>query len=61
MNKNRIFIKKSMIKAVIGIGHLGSIHLKLLNESIHFNVIGCFDNNFESKNKLPDRFLFLKT
>ena len=38
-----------MIKAgIIGIGHLGSIHLKLLNESIHFNVIGCFDNNFQN-------------
>lgn len=61
MNKNRIFIKKSMIKVgVIGVGHLGSIHLKLLNESIHFNVIGCFDNNFESKNKLPDTIPFFE-
>ena len=61
MNKNRIFIKKSMIKAgVIGIGHLGSIHLRLLNESIHFSVIGCFDNNFESKNKLPDTIPFFE-
>ena len=50
-----------MIKAgIIGIGHLGSIHLKLLNESIHFNVIGCFDNNFESKNKLPEEIPFFE-
>ena len=35
-----------MIKVgVIGIGHLGSIHLKLLSESNSFKVVGCFDKN----------------
>jgi predicted dehydrogenase len=43
-NKNRIFEKKIMIKAgVIGAGHLGNIHLKLLNESNFFKLIGYFD------------------
>lgn len=33
-----------MIKAgVIGAGHLGNIHLKLLNESNFFKLIGYFD------------------
>ena len=40
-NKYRIFEKKNMIKAgVVGAGHLGSIHLKLLNESKYFELIG---------------------
>ena len=35
-----------MIKiGVIGIGHLGSIHLKLLSESNSYKVVGCFDKN----------------
>ena len=34
---------------VIGIGHLGSIHLKLLSESKTFKVIGCFDKNKDLK------------
>ena len=35
-----------MIKVgVIGVGHLGSIHLKLLKESIYYDLIGCFDTN----------------
>ena len=34
---------------VIGIGHLGSIHLKLLSESKTFKVIGCFDKNTDLK------------
>ena len=50
-----------MIKTgVIGIGHLGLIHLKLLNESIYFNVIGCHDSNFESKNKLGEKITFFE-
>ena len=35
-----------MLKAgVIGAGHLGSIHLKLLNQSDYFKLIGYFDIN----------------
>jgi len=40
-----------MIKAgVIGVGHLGSIHLKLLKKSIFFELIGYFDTNKEISN-----------
>ena len=42
-----------MIKAgVVGVGHLGSIHLKLLIESPYFDVVGCFDNNSKIKDSL---------
>ena len=42
-----------MIKAgVVGVGHLGSIHLKLLTESPHFDVIGCFDSNSKIKESI---------
>jgi predicted dehydrogenase len=42
-----------MIKAgLVGVGHLGSIHLKLLTESPHFDVIGCFDSNSKTKESL---------
>ena len=40
-----------MIKAgVIGVGHLGSIHLKLLKKSNFFELIGYFDTNKEISN-----------
>jgi len=46
-----------MIKAgVIGIGHLGSIHLKLLKESDFFKLIGYYDINKKPKNH--DKLLF---
>ena len=41
---------------VIGIGHLGSIHLKLLSESKTFKVIGCFDKNKDLKTKFSSEF-----
>ena len=47
-----------MIKAgVIGAGHLGSIHLKLLKESNFFELIGFFDTNTKISN-INDEFLF---
>ena len=46
-----------MIKAgIIGIGHLGSIHLKLLKESDFFKLIGYYDINKKPKNH--DKLLF---
>ena len=46
-----------MIKAgVIGIGHLGSIHLKLLKESDFFKLIGYYDINKKPTNH--DKLLF---
>jgi len=43
---------------VIGIGHLGSIHLKLLLESDSFKVIGCFDKNTSLKSKINSDVYF---
>ena len=43
---------------VIGIGHLGSIHLKLLLESNSFKVIGCFDKNTSLKSKINSEVYF---
>ena len=37
---------------VFGAGHLGKIHLKLLNESKMFNLIGFYDVNPDIQKKL---------
>ena len=41
---------------VFGAGHLGKIHLKLLNESKIFNLIGFFDVNIEHSVKIEKEF-----
>ena len=41
---------------VFGAGHLGKIHLKLLNESKIFNLIGFFDVNTEHSVKIEKEF-----
>ena len=43
---------------VIGIGHLGSIHLKLLKESKDFNVIGCYDKDKSKKSNTDPEINF---
>ena len=59
-NKYRIFEKKNMIKAgVVGAGHLGSIHLKLLNESKYFELIGYHDINKDILD-INDNFIFFE-
>ena len=36
---------------VVGCGHLGKIHIKLLNQSESFDLLGVYDNDFNiSKN-----------
>ena len=50
-----------MLKAgVIGAGHLGSIHLKLLNQSDYFKLIGYFDINKEKNSNFDPRWEKLK-
>ncbi len=45
-----------MIKiGVIGAGHLGKIHLKLLNSSTKFNLIGFYDTNKETSKELSKK------
>lgn len=46
-----------MLKAgVLGAGHLGKIHLRLLNESEKFNLIGFFDADPETTKNIESEF-----
>ena len=46
-----------MLKAgVIGAGHLGKIHLKLLNQSDQFDLIGFYDENQEASKAVASEF-----
>ena len=41
---------------VLGAGHLGKIHLKLLNQSDKFNLVGFYDPVEENANKVSEEF-----
>ncbi len=41
---------------VIGAGHLGKIHLKLLNQSTKYNLVGFHDSNPEAAKKVSEEF-----
>lgn len=41
---------------VLGAGHLGKIHLKLLQQSSKYNLIGFFDPSAENAKKVSDEF-----
>ena len=41
---------------LVGAGHLGKIHLKLLNQSEKYNLIGFFDHDKENGKKLEAEF-----
>ncbi len=45
---------------VIGTGHLGSIHLKLLKKSNLYKVIGIHDSDLKRSNELGDDFVYFK-
>ena len=46
-----------MLKAgVLGAGHLGKIHLKLLNQSSKYELVGFFDADKDASKKLEDIF-----
>lgn len=46
-----------MLKAgVIGAGHLGKIHLKLLNQSEKYELIGFYDSNEEIRKEVSEEF-----
>ena len=40
---------------VVGVGHLGKIHAEILQKSIFFNLIGIFDINKHTRNKLSKK------
>ncbi|MGY5850424.1 Gfo/Idh/MocA family protein [Salegentibacter sp. F14] len=41
---------------VLGAGHLGKIHLRLLNESDKYELVGFFDLNSENAKKISEEF-----
>ncbi len=44
-----------MLKAgVLGAGHLGKIHLKLLNQSTHYELVGFFDADTEAAKQIEE-------
>src|SRR5690606_2069372 len=46
-----------MLKAgLVGAGHLGKIHLKLLNQSEKYNLVGFYDPDAENGRKLEAEF-----
>ncbi|MDT0688265.1 Gfo/Idh/MocA family oxidoreductase [Salegentibacter sp. F188] len=45
---------------VLGAGHLGKIHLKLLNQSGKFELVGFFDANEENASKIEEEFGYKK-
>ncbi len=46
-----------MLKAgVIGAGHLGKIHLKLLNQSTNYDLVGFFDTDTEAAKNIAKEF-----
>ncbi|RNC79811.1 MAG: gfo/Idh/MocA family oxidoreductase [Winogradskyella sp.] len=46
-----------MLKAgVLGAGHLGKIHLRLLNQSHKYNLVGFYDADPENAQKVVDEF-----
>ncbi len=46
-----------MLKAgVLGAGHLGKIHLKLLHQSDKYELVGFFDADAEASQKITDEF-----
>ena len=46
---------------VLGAGHLGKIHLKLLNQSSHYELIGFYDPNENYARQVSKEELFDKT
>ena len=46
-----------MLKAgVLGAGHLGKIHLRLLNQSEHYALVGFYDQDTANAQKVADEF-----
>jgi len=46
-----------MLKAgVLGAGHLGKIHLKLLQQSDHYDLVGFYDSNAEASKAIETEF-----
>jgi predicted dehydrogenase len=60
---NLIFVENSffMLKVgVLGAGHLGKIHLRLLNQSSKYELVGFYDPNKENAEKIALEFGYRK-
>ncbi|OIQ16879.1 MAG: oxidoreductase [Flavobacterium sp. MedPE-SWcel] len=45
---------------VLGAGHLGKIHLRLLNQSQKYDLVGFYDPNSDNASKVADEFGYTK-
>ena len=45
---------------VLGAGHLGKIHLRLLNQSDKYELVGFYDPNSENADKVAAEFGYRK-
>ena len=45
---------------VLGAGHLGKIHLRLLNQSEKYELVGFYDPNEENATKVAQEFGYKK-
>lgn len=61
-SKKTIFVKNiTMLKiGVLGAGHLGKIHLRLLNQSEKYELAGFYDPNTENAQKVSEEFGYRK-
>ena len=51
-------MSKTLKAGVLGTGHLGKIHLQLLNQSNKFDLIGFYDASPDVRKKITDEYGF---
>ena len=51
-------MNKTLKAGVLGAGHLGKIHLRLLNQSDKFDLVGFYDPSPEVRNTISDKYGF---
>ena len=51
-------MSKTLKAGVLGAGHLGKIHLRLLNQSDKFDLVGFYDPSPEVRNTISDKYGF---
>ena len=51
-------MSKTLKAGVLGAGHLGKIHLRLLNQSNKFDLVGFYDASPDVRKKITDEYGF---
>ena len=51
-------MSKTLKAGVLGAGHLGKIHLRLLNQSDKFDLVGFYDASPDVRKKITDEYGF---